>query len=59
MKYIDKYRKCENVKEIFEAVKQDVLSLDGDPYRVKLKAIERAMNEAIAERKQNEIDWHR
>lgn len=51
MKYIDKYRKCKSVDEIMAEVKQDVkiaLFIGGDPDR--LKAIEEAMNEAIAER---------
>lgn len=58
MNYIDKYRECEDAEVLLYIVKQDILSalhLDGDPDKVKLKAIRKALNEIIAERE----EWQR
>ena len=55
MNYIDKYRECENSEVLLYIVKQDILFalyLDGDPDRVRLKAIEKALNEVMAERRE-------
>lgn len=55
MNYIDKYRECEDPEVLLYIVKQDILSalyFDGDPDRVKLKAIRKALNEIIAEREE-------